>query len=78
MNFLTNGTSCVCPHYGSLEKLAVSFGVSVSINVMQSCVFQLGIYCFGLGMATIELTQGDKPGARLSEPLDSQRVQCEE
>ena len=39
---------------------------------------QLGIYCFGLGMATIELTQGDKPGARLSEPLDSQRVQCEE
>ena len=30
---------CVCLRYGSLEKLAVSFGVSVSINVMQSCVF---------------------------------------
>ena len=34
MNFLTNGTSCVCPHYGSLEKLAVSFGVSVSNAVV--------------------------------------------
>ena len=50
----------------------MSFGVSVGNAVV--CI-QLGIYCFGLGMATIE---GDKPGARLSQPLDSQRVQCEE
>ena len=34
---------CVCV-YGSLEKLAVSFGVSVSINVMQSCVFSWRVY----------------------------------
>ena len=65
-------TSCVRLRYGSRKKLAVSFGVSVSNAVV--CI-QLSIYCFDLGMATIELTQSNIPGARLSEPLDSQRVE---